>query len=73
MVPVKVPLVEIDIAKRWPEMEKLAKEEYFKALLRSRRWTRGDTEVAEAAGVSPPTIASWFRELDMERPYARRR
>ena len=67
------PLVEIPNDVRWPEFEKRIKELFFRELLKSRTWKRGDTEVAEAAGVSPPTIANWFILFQMERPYRQRR
>lgn len=73
MVSEKSPVVELDPNLNWPVLECRAKEAYFRALLKSRRWRRGDTEVAEAAGVSPPTIASWYLLFGMERPYKQRR
>lgn len=66
-------VVEIPDGMKWKDVERLVQRAFFRRWLKSRVWLRGDTEVAEAIGVAPPTVSSWFRVLDMTRPYKQRR
>ena len=54
----------------FPVLERKLKERYLRAVIKSRLdWPRGRKEIAEATGLSAPTITAWCAEFDIPLPF----
>ena len=51
----------------FPELERRLKKRYLTALLASRQWP-GQKAVADASGLSAPTIRAWCAEFQLKVP-----